>query len=112
MPKSRPDIRTTTVRLPVRMYDQVRSVVEAEKGAQGNTSSFNDLVIAAIKAYLKMYHRRRIDAAFAGMAEDADYQKEAALLAEEFERSDWEALEIEERDLTGEPVEYATSAAR
>ena len=112
MPMSRTAIRTTTVRLPVPVYDQVKCVVEKENGGQGNRISFNDLIVTAIKAYLRMYHRRRIDAAFAGMAEDADYQKEAALLAEEFEHSDWEALEIEERDLTGEPIEYATSAAR
>jgi hypothetical protein len=30
------------------------------------------------------------------MAEDADYQKEARLLAEEFEPSDWEALGLGE----------------
>jgi hypothetical protein len=35
-----------------------------------------------------------LDAAFAGMAEDADYQREAEQLAEEFEYSDWEALEL------------------
>jgi hypothetical protein len=28
------------------------------------------------------------------MAEDADYQKEAKLLAEEFEYSDWEAIKL------------------
>ena len=112
MPRSRTEIRTTTVRLPAPVYDQVKSVVEKEKGGSGNTISFNDVIVAAIKAYLKMYHRRRIDAAFAGMAEDADYQKEAALLAEQFEFSDWEALEIEERDLTGEPVKYDGSATR
>ena len=46
----------------------------------------------AIKAYLRMYRRRQIDTAFAGMAKDADYQREATLIAEEFEHSDWEAL--------------------
>jgi hypothetical protein len=50
-----------------------------------------------------MYQRKEIDAAFAKIAEDADYQKEAALLAEEFEHSDWEALKLEEEDLRGEP---------
>ena len=45
-----------------------------------------------------MHNRRQIDAAFASMAEDADYQKEAQLLAEEFWYSDWEALTLEEQD--------------
>ncbi len=48
-----------------------------------------------------MWRRKQIDAAFAGIAEDADYQKEAKLIAEEFSQSDWEALEISEKD----PVE-------
>jgi len=45
-----------------------------------------------------------IDAQFACMAEDADYQKEAQLLAEEFEHSDWEALGLKETDLEEEPA--------
>jgi len=32
------------------------------------------------------------------MSEDADYQKEAKLIAEEFSQSDWDALEIGERE--------------
>lgn len=100
---TRMETRTTTVRLPVPMYDQIRCVVEKErKGASGASMSLNDLIVAAIAAYLKMYKRRQIDAAFAGMAEDADYQKEAKLLTEEFEASDWEALRLEEMDLGGE----------
>jgi len=108
---ARGETKTTTVRLPVRMYEQARSVVEKEKeGVSGTSISLNDLIVAAIGAYLKMYRRRQIDAAFAGMAEDADYQKEAKLLAEEFEVSDWEALRLEEMDLAGEqPYELTTS---
>lgn len=107
----RTETRTTTVRLPVRIYDQARCVVDNEKkGASGTSLSLNDLIVAAITAYLKMYRRKQIDAAFAGMAEDADYQKEAKLLAEEFEASDWEALRLEEMDLAGEQqYELATS---
>lgn len=113
MPLSRTETRTTTVRLPGPLYDQARDVVEKEKsGGPGNSISLNDLIVTAIKAYLRMYRRRQIDAAFASMAEDTDYQKEAALLAEEFEHSDWEALELEEADLAGETVEYAASSAR
>jgi hypothetical protein len=94
------ETRTTTVRLPTRIYDQARCVVDKEKkGVTGTSLSLNDLFVAAITAYLKMYKRRQIDAAFAGMAEDADYQKEAKLLTEEFEVSDWEALRLEEMDL-------------
>jgi Arc/MetJ-type ribon-helix-helix transcriptional regulator len=104
------ETRTTTVRLPRPLYDQIRGVVEKEKGVSGS-SSLNDFFISAIKAYLQMYRRHQIDAAFAGMADDTGYQNEAELIAEEFEHSDWEALRLEERDLEGEPA-YATSFTR
>ena len=104
------ETRTTTVRLPRPVYDQARSIVDKESRG-GTRISLNDFFVAAITAYLKMYKRKQIDAAFAGMAEDADYQKEAKLLLEEFEHSDWEALRLEEEDLEGEPI-YAASSAR
>jgi hypothetical protein len=103
------ETRTTTVRLPRPVYDQAKSVVEKERGGQSRIS-LNDLIVTAITAYLKMYKRREIDAAFAGMAEDADYQKEAELLVEDFEHSDWEALRLEEEDLKGEPIHAASSS--
>jgi hypothetical protein len=104
------ETRTTTVRLPRPVYDQAKDVVEKERGGQSRIS-LNDLIVTAITAYLKMYKRREIDAAFAGMAEDADYQKEAKLLAEDFEHSDWEALRLEEEDLKREPI-HASSSSR
>ena len=42
-----------------------------------------------------------IDSAFASIREDADYQKLEVLIAEEFSRTDWEALKISERELAG-----------
>ena len=48
-----------------------------------------------------MHQRKQIDAVFVGMADDADYQKEAVLLAEEFERSDWEAFQLRDSNLMG-----------
>ena len=102
---------TTTVRLPCSIYDQAKSAVEKEKRESGTTISLNDFIVSAVKAYLKLYQRRQIDAAFAKMAEDANYQKEATLLTEEFERSDWEALRLEEEDLMGEPP-YAAGPSR
>lgn len=104
------ETRTTTIRLPRPVYDQAKCVVNNESGGRTRIS-LNDLIVMAITNYLKMYKRRQIDAAFAGMAEDADYQKEAKLLAEEFDYSDWEALGMSEKDLEQEPI-YAGSAAR
>jgi hypothetical protein len=109
MATAQPETRTTTVRLPRRVYDEAKRVVSKE--SEGATRvSLNDLIVAAITAYLKVYKRRQIDAAFAGMAEDADYQKEAKLLAEEFEYSDWEAIKLGEDDLIGEPQHAASSS--
>ena len=103
MAPSSPEIRTTTIRLPRFVYEQAKSVVSEEREGQTRIS-LNDLFVTAITAYLRMHKRRQIDAAFAGMAEDANYQKEANLLAEEFERSDWEALRLEETDLEREAI--------
>src|ERR1035437_11105599 len=111
MALARYEMRATTVRLPRPVYDQAKLIVDKEKGGPGAKLSLNDLIVSAIKAYLKMYQRKQIDAAFSKMAEDADCQKEATLLAEEFEHSDWEALRIEEEDLMGEPT-YAASSSR
>lgn len=83
----------TTVRLPKPLYEQARKCAE-----KTTAQSINEFFVAAITAYLKILRRKRIDAAFSGMAEDAEYQREALLIAEEFSASDWEALELTERD--------------
>ncbi len=87
----------TTVRLPSSLYQQARWFVQECPSIE----SINDFFVLAVTAYLKMLRRKQIDAAFCGMADDANYQTEARLIAEEFEQSDWEALELGERNLTG-----------
>jgi metal-responsive CopG/Arc/MetJ family transcriptional regulator len=89
-------LQTTTVRLPKRLYEEARSVVQ--KGST-EARSLNDFIVAAIKTYLKIYERKQIDAAFAGMAKDVEYQQEAKLLAKEFAYSDREALRLGDKDL-------------
>ena len=42
-----------------------------------------------------------VDAAFSTIQGDLDYQQQELLIAEEFSRTDWEALEITERELAG-----------
>lgn len=59
-------------------------------------SSLLNCVLAGIRACLKLAKRKRIDAAFADMANDAEYQKEAEVIAADFEQSDWEALQAAE----------------
>jgi hypothetical protein len=100
MALARVETKSTTVRIPVSLYEQAKDMVCKEKAS---AASVNDIIVAAIRAYVKMYERRRIDAAFAGMSQDADYQKEAALLSEEFDHSDWEALRMDDQDPVGEP---------
>lgn len=84
----------TTLRLPRALHDQARKFVEA---SSTNAQNLNDFIVAALRAYVKLLERRQIDAAFAGMAEDANHHREAQLIAEEFEQSDWEALELAEK---------------
>jgi hypothetical protein len=87
-----------TVRVPRSLYNEVRGYVHS---GQIGAENFNDFVVAAISAYVRLLRRKQIDAAFAGMAKDTDFQKKAQLVAEEFSPSDWEAFEVGERD----PVE-------
>lgn len=96
MSTSRPHsgTQTTTVRLPKSLYDKAKRAV-----AEGNLSSLNDLIVTAVRAYLRFAERRRIDAAFAQMADDVRYQDEAKLIAEQFGPSDWEAIELADQDL-------------
>jgi hypothetical protein len=96
------ETRTTTVRLPVRLYEEVRDLAEREneRGSR-RWVSVNDVIVTAMAAYVKMRKRRQIDAAFEGMADDPAYQQGALRLAEDFEASDWEALRLNETHLLG-----------
>lgn len=85
----------TSINVPAPLYEEVRSFVEKRVSP---AESLNSFIVAAILAYVKLIRRKQIDAQFAAMAEDSDYQKEAKLIAEEFTQSDWEAFETVERD--------------
>lgn len=82
----------TTLRLPESLYRQAKRLVEKERRA-GN---LNDFFIAALRAYIKATERQNIDAMFALMADDSEYQDEASRIAEEFAASDAETLSHEE----------------
>jgi hypothetical protein len=105
------ELRATTVRLPQPVYEQAKGFVSPGRHETTTFVSLNDFFVCAIQAYVKLYRRREIDAAFASMAEDADYQKEARLLAEEFEPSDWEALRLGEDHLTEEEPHLAIAGS-
>ena len=91
---SKKDRVRTTVRLPRPLYNEAKSYLGKDVSPADN---INDFFVAAICNYVKLLRRRRIDAAFASIADDADYQKEAKLIAEEFAPSDWEALRSAEK---------------
>ena len=86
-------LKTTTVRLPRKLYEEARRVVE--KGAT-EASSFNDLLIESLESRLKQLRRERIDAEFASMKNDVQYQKEVNTLMREFDANDRETVRIAE----------------
>jgi hypothetical protein len=59
---------------------------------RSQASSFNEFVVQAIEEKVRRLTESEIDAAFAEMAQDTDYQRNSVALAREFEKSDWEAF--------------------
>lgn len=64
----------------------------------GKAKSRDELIARALHKELAAIKRAEIDASFAGMANDAEYQAEAMQIAEEFAQSDWEAWQIGESE--------------
>ena len=87
----------TTLRLPDSLYQKARKLVTDDKHAD----SMNELIITALSAYLKALDRKTIDRAFAGMADDAEYQNEAESIAREFSESDAEAARLADHRFAG-----------
>ena len=88
------ELQTTTVRIPKRLYEEARSAIE--NGAAG-AKSMNDLLVDSLSDRLKQLRRAQIDAEFAHMKTDQQYQEQSETLADEFAASDWEALRSAER---------------
>lgn len=84
--------RRTTVALPADLLEAADLAVR-----RGLARSRGELLGRALKRELAAQRRAAIDSAFAAMADDPEYQAEAVRIAEEFARSDWEALRIGER---------------
>ncbi|WP_089717520.1 ribbon-helix-helix domain-containing protein [Candidatus Entotheonella palauensis] len=70
----------TTLSLPVDLLAAVDQAVQA-----GKARSRNELVRIALERELAAQKRAVIDAAFAEMAQDSDFQTEAKAIASEFE---------------------------
>ena len=78
--------QSTTVRLPRLVYERAKKVLR-----RAQVSSFNEFVVQAIEEKMKRLSEAEIDAAFAQMAHDPVYQRDATALTREFEHSDWQA---------------------
>jgi metal-responsive CopG/Arc/MetJ family transcriptional regulator len=76
----------TTLALPADLLAAVDQAVQA-----GKARSRNELVRIALERELAAQQRAAIDAAFAEMAQDPDYQAEAKAITCEFAIADWEA---------------------
>lgn len=81
----------TTVAIDDRLLEAVDSAVKA-----GKARSRNDFLARALQRELSLARREAIDAAFAGMASDPVYRREAQEISEELVAADWEALAIGE----------------
>lgn len=57
----------------------------------------NDLLVESLSDRLKELRRDQIDAEFAHMKTDEQYQRESETLSDDFATSDWEALQSAEK---------------
>jgi L-lactate utilization protein LutC len=83
--------QNTTVRVPRYIYEQAKTVI-----SRSQSSSFNEFVVEAIQEKVCRLTEAEIDAAFAQMAQDPDYQSASIAMAEEFKKGDWEAFQSTE----------------
>ena len=83
----------TTVAIAADLLEAVDSAVQ-----EGIARSRNEFLDVALKNQLAASRRAAIDAAFAGMADDSDYQREASRIAAEFETADHESLKLSVTD--------------
>lgn len=80
-----------TVDLPKALLEQADAAVR-----RGAARSRNRLIAQAVEAYLKHLEEAWIDAQFAEMEHDERYCDISLQITKEFERSDWEALQLGE----------------
>ncbi|GAA6616311.1 ribbon-helix-helix domain-containing protein [Scytonema sp. NUACC26] len=84
----------TTLTIPVELLEATDRAVQ-----EGKAKSRNEFVARALRRELAAQKRAEIDAAFAKMADDDEYQAESLAIARDFAKSDWEAFQIGESQL-------------
>jgi metal-responsive CopG/Arc/MetJ family transcriptional regulator len=80
----------TTLTLPGQLRDRIELAVD-----RGLATSRNSLIVQAVESYLEEQEYAWIDAQFASMAQDEDYQALQRQVVAEFSASDWEALQAD-----------------
>jgi len=80
-----------TVDLPKALVERADALVR-----RGAARSRNRLILQAVEVYLKQLEEALIDAQFAEMEHDERYRELSLEVAQRFERSDWEALQLGE----------------
>ncbi len=83
----------TTVAIAADVLEAIDDAVR-----EGLARSRNEFLNVALKNQLAASRRAAVDAAFAGMADDPEYQQEALRIAAEFESADHESLRLEDSD--------------
>lgn len=81
----------TTLSLPADLLEATDQMVR-----EGRVRSRNEFVAMALRHELAAQKRAMIDAEFALMADDAEYQAEALAIASEFTAAEWEAFQLSE----------------
>ena len=81
----------TTVRTTIALPEQLLNAVDRAV-LEGKAKSRNELLATAVRHELAALERVTIDAEFAGMARDWDYQKDARQIADDFTGTDWSAF--------------------
>jgi len=79
-----------TVRLPKPLVQEVEGLIRCS----AQRESINDFIVKSMILRVSLLKRKELDAQFAGMSKDKDYRKNAHLILEEFEGSDWEAAKF------------------
>lgn len=77
----------TTVALAAELLEAVDIAIK-----RGHAGSRTEFLEKALVMRLEAQRREEIDAAFAQMASDPDFQREAEQMCDEFAAADWESL--------------------
>jgi hypothetical protein len=79
-----------TIRLPKSLFEEVERIIKYSRRGE----STNDFIVKSMQLRISILKRRELDAKFSGMSKDADYKRDAQLMAEEFESSDSETAKL------------------